>query len=134
MDLDRAVFVVDLRSETLREDREALDRRVELTAPEDELALDEPIDTLALLHDGTDEPLLLSITPTRDRDELDAIARLMRFAVLRGERMAKVAIEYGGELERRLAFERRLPAWAYDGIDAALPPELRVLRRPSLQR
>lgn len=122
MDLDRPVLVVDLRTASMREGG---------ALPADEaLGEDETIDVVALLHDGSDAPLLLPIEPTRDRRLLDAIARLMRFAVERGERIPGAAIRYGSEYERTLAFERRLPAWAYDGIDARLPPALRPLQRP----
>ena len=41
------------------------------------------------------------------------------------------AADYGDVRERRLLFERRLPGWVHDGIDASgLPPALaRVLGR-----
>lgn len=124
---DRPVLVVDLRSRALDEDR-AGEGGASLP-PDAPLEPDETIDTVALLHDGSDAPLLLPIAPTRDRRFLDALARLMRFAVLRGERIPRVAVLYGSEYERSLAFERRLPAWAERGIDAPLPPALRALRR-----
>lgn len=121
---DRAVFVVDLRAATLERERAGA------RPPPDE-PIDEDIDTLAILHDESDEPLLLPLVPTRDREELDAIARLVRFAVEHDERILTVATRYGGELERRLVFERRLPAWAYDGAVGPLPRSLHVLaRRP----
>lgn len=130
-DLDPPALVVDLRARALARDRAALEEREE--APP--LPTDEPLEAhevvawIAVLHDASDEPLLLPIEPTRDRRRLDAVARLLRFAVMRGERMPEVAVRYGEEYERRLAFERRLPAWAYDGVDPrvarALPEPLR---------
>jgi hypothetical protein len=132
MDADRPVFVVDLREEALRDDRLALaEGSMAPPLPADEQT-EMPIDTLAVLHDGSDEPLLLPLLRTRDREELDAIARMLRFAVLLGERIEKVAAEYGGPRERRLLFERRLPPWVYDGIDAPSAMGLRRHRRAEL--
>lgn len=130
---DRPVLVVDLRASSLAEDRAAGDGAPALP-PDEPLEDGETIDLVALLHDGSDAPLLLAIEPTRDRRLLDALARLMRFAALRGERIPRVAVRYGSEYERTLAFERRLPAWAYDGIDAPLPASLSALRRRPQRR
>lgn len=126
-DLDRPVLVVDLRAPSLAEDRE--EARAPALPEDETIEEGESIDAVALLHDASDAPLVLAIEPTRDRRLLDALARLMRFAVVRGERIPTVAVRYGSEYERSLVFERRLPPWAYDGIDAALPPALRVLQR-----
>lgn len=90
---------------------------------DDALDPSETIELVAILHDESPAPLLLPIEPTRDRRLLDAIARLVRFAVARGERIPAVAIRYGDEYERALAFERRLPRWAYEGV-ADPPSEL----------
>lgn len=97
--------------------------------PDETLAPDETISLVAVLHEGLSEPLLLPIEPTRDRRLLDAIARLLRFAVEHEERIPAVAVRYGDAYERALAFERRLPRWAYEGMDArGLPADLaRVL-------
>jgi hypothetical protein len=111
-DLDRPVLVIDLR-ETLA---------AAAQSPPDEV-IDEPVELCAIVHDALPEPLVLPLPSGLDREELDAIARLVRFAVERRERIPNVAIAHGGELERRLAFERRLPKWAYDGLDR-MPPEL----------
>jgi hypothetical protein len=93
-----------------------------------------PVARLALLIDGWDEPLLLPVEPTRDVAWLDAVARMLRIAVLAGERVPAVAVNYGDVPERALAFERRLPEWAYLGVDeeisARLPTELRVVLGP----
>jgi hypothetical protein len=134
---DRPVLVVDLRRRALEADRRALEGGPAPATPADEpLGRGETVDLVALLHDGAEEPLLLPIEPTADRALLDALARLLRFAVLRGERIPKVATDYGSEHERRLAFERRLPAWAYEGIEEAalrsVPRAVRAVlaRRP----
>lgn len=126
MNDDEPVLVIDLRSATLAADRDALGGSPAPDVPDDEpLTEDETIAHVALLHDASDAPLLLPIEPTRDRRWLDALARLIRFAVLRGERVPSVAVRYGTEYERSLAFERRLPRWAYEGIDTRhLPPEI----------
>jgi len=132
---DRPVFVVDLRAAAMEESAaEVVDRRDEdgpRSLPEPPLL---PIDQVALLVDGRDEPVLLSVEPTRDVELLDALARLLRIALLSGERVPAVAVEYGDELERRLAFERRLPAWVYDGVRPAvalrLPAALRSVLGP----
>lgn len=97
-----------------------------------------PISRLALLVDGWGEPLLLPVEPTVDVAWLDAVARLLRIAVLAGERVPVVAINYGEVFERTLAFERRLPEWAYAGVDEAtaarLPPEVRAVLGPQRGR
>jgi hypothetical protein len=132
-ELDRPVLVVDLRKEALAADRAAIEGEPAPASPPDEpLADEETIDTVAVLHDES-EPLLLPIEPTRDRRYLDALARLFRFAVLRGERIPETAVRYGTEYERTLAFARRLPAWAYDGIErppSALRRTLKKGQRP----
>jgi len=113
---DPPVWVVDLRTA----------RDTEVGPPVDE-ALDpsEAIELVAIIHDASETPLLLPIEPTRDRRLLDAIARLVRFAVAHGESIPAMAIRYGDEYERTLAFERRLPRWAYEGVAAPnLPSEL----------
>ncbi len=126
-DLDRPVFVVDLREAALAEDRAALERNEQAPplAPDEPLDAEEAIDTIAVLHDESETALLLPIEPTRDRRLLDAIARLLRFAVLHGKRMPEIAVLYGNEYERTLAFARQLPRWAYDGVDVTLPVVLR---------
>lgn len=140
-ELDRPVLVVDLRAPARAEDRALVERGATPPAlpPDEPLAEDETVSLLAILHDGSDEPLLLPLAPTRDRRWLDAVARLLRVAVLRGASMSEVATAYGTEYERRLAFTRALPAWAYDGIEPrlarALPRELRrVLVRREQRR
>lgn len=131
---DAPVLVVDLRERARADDRAALGGAPPPLPADEPLEAHERVDTVAVLHDGSDEPLLLAIEPTRDRGELDAIARILRFAVLHGARMPEVAVTHGGEQERSMAFERRLPRWAYEGIDRrrarALPPALRAVLAP----
>ncbi len=139
IDPDEPVFVVDLTPEEL--DRTAAEIRRGGDAPRPGRILpeppDRPIEWLALVTGAEEDPLLLPLEPTRDVVLLDALARLIRIAVLSGERIPAVAINYGDRLERILAFERRLPRWAYEGIDpadaAALPREIRavLVRSPS---
>lgn len=118
--LDPPVWVVDLRTHAGGTDEASA---VTSLAPEENVAL------VAVLHDELAEPLLLPIEPTRDLRRLDAIGRLFRFAVERGERIPAVAVRYGEPYERALAFERRLPRWAYEGVETReLPAALaRVL-------
>jgi hypothetical protein len=106
-ELNRPVWVVDLST----------DGGSAPPTPEDALAPGEMIELVAVLHDELDAPLLLPIAPTLDLRLLDAIARLLRFAVEHGERIPAVAVRYGSEYERALAFEKRLPRWAYEGTD-----------------
>jgi hypothetical protein len=135
-DPNEPVFAVDLtKGELARCVEEIEEDTVAPTAPR---RLPEPperpIRWMALIYDEAEDPLLLPIEPTRDVCLLDALARLLRIAVLSGERISSVAINYGEELERTLAFERRLPAWAYEGIEARrashLPEPLRTVLGP----
>lgn len=134
-DPDEPVFVIDLTSAELARcaaemqgSQELLDERPLPEPP------DQPIRVVALLAEGLSEPFLLRIDPTRDVLYLDALGRILRIAVLSGERMPTVAVEYGEELERKLAFERRLPSWAYEGIERGLarrlPEDLRAVLAP----
>jgi hypothetical protein len=137
---EELVFVVDLTTREI----ESLARDIERGGPETSprtARRDEPsrpIRRLALLLDTWEEPLLLPVEPTRDAKLLDALARLLRIAVLAGERVPTVAIDYGEEYERTLAFERRLPDWVYSGVDARtaarLPPRVRLVLGPTRAR
>ena len=131
-DPDEPVFVVDLT----RPEMERCAAEIEGDGePPEERRLPErperPVRWLALLIEGWGDPLLLPVEPTEDVVFLDALARIIRIAVLSGERMPSVAVGYGEELERKLAFEQRLPRWAYEGIDpvlaARLPSDVRVV-------
>lgn len=127
---EELVFVVDLTTDEIERIADGIDddsptepKTLPPTPPE-------PIGTVALLLDGWEEPLLLPVEPTRDVERLDALARLLRIAVLAGERVPTVAVEYGDELERTLIFERKLPGWVYDGV----APEVAVTLPPEVQR
>lgn len=139
-DLEEPIFVVDLTDGEMERCASAVaqadrgwgsDRR--LPDPPSR-----PIRWLALVIEGRDDPVLLPLEPTRDVEFLDALARIIRIAVLAGERIPTVAIEYGTELERSLAFERCLPSWAYDGvapdISARLPRHLRKVLESRISR
>jgi hypothetical protein len=132
---EELIFVVDLTAAEIdRASREIDAGGPRPPPPELPDAPPSPVSRMALLIDGWDEPLLLPIEPTLDVAWLDAVARLLRIAALAGERVPAVAVNYGEVLERTLAFERRLPEWAYTGVDdatsARLPPELRVVLGP----
>ncbi|MFK7987159.1 MAG: hypothetical protein AB8I08_14135 [Sandaracinaceae bacterium] len=100
---DAPVFVIDLRPSTAVRARTVLDGHA------DELV--EPIAHVAITdHDGDID--VHAIEPTTDLRLLDALARLIRFADARGLSVMVAAERYGTEYERRLLFERRLPAWA----------------------
>jgi hypothetical protein len=140
-DPEEPVFVIDLTDEAMAECERDVAAAAEEDAPRGpERPLPAPpeggeaITRVALLLEGEEAPLLLPVEPTRDMILLDALARLLRVAVLAGERVPSVAIEHGDALERRLAFERRLPRWVYEGLpshlERRLPPKIRrVLSR-----
>jgi len=125
--LDEPVFAVDVTTSSMKRLRARLvdadEERLELGSREPDDP-DSPISTVAVLYDEQRDPLLLPVEPTRDGELLDAIGRLLKLAVLQGVSMTQVAQRLGGELERRLFFERRLPSWAYDGVDARQVPDL----------
>lgn len=135
---EELLFVVDLTTAEIDRVSQEIDAGGRPEPPELPPVPPTPISRMALLIDGWDEPLLLPIEPTRDVAWLDAVARLLHIAVLAGERVPAVAVNYGDVLERSLAFERRLPRWAYSGLDeetaARLPPELRAVLGPQRSR
>lgn len=107
----------------LEADRRALDGA---PSPRPLPRVEEAISQVALLpRDGP--PVLLPIPATEDARLLDALARLVRFAVMLGEPILAVAERYGGEYERALAREGRLPRWAIEGVREPLPPSLAIL-------
>lgn len=128
---DDLAFVIDLRRAAMDEvAREvaaassgAFVPRVLPSPPEGAIA------TVALLVDGADAPVLLPIAPTRDVRYLDALARLLRFAVLRGAPVREIARAYGTDYERSL----ELPRWSRGELDAAarsrLPPAVAAALR-----
>lgn len=116
MDRDGLVFVIDLRAAAMDEVAREVDAAlagafVPRVLPE---IPTEPIGCVALLVDDGD-PVALPIEPTDDVRWLDALARLVRFAVLRGETVSAIAKRYGGPYERAMS----LPGWARGELDAA---------------
>jgi hypothetical protein len=115
---DEPVFVIDLSEAALAEARSdfeeplgpARGRPRDLSAPE------RPVRAVALLLGASEDPLLLEIEPTRDAVMLDALARLVRAALVTGETVASLATEHGGEALRRLYLERRFPRFVYEGV------------------
>jgi hypothetical protein len=136
LDTEEPVFVIDLTAGAIEEAAARSSETTERAPPPS--ALPErpakPIGQVALLIDGWPEPLVLALAPTSEVELLDALGRLLKIAVLSGERVPAVAVNYGDELERRLAFERRLPEWVYEGIDEGiarkLPPAVRKVLGP----
>jgi hypothetical protein len=132
------VFVVDLRAPAMAEVAQLVAHGEASDAAPAGRSLPEvpsqPISHLALLMEGRQELLFLPLEPTQDVEYLDTLARLLRIAVLSGKRIPTVAVEYGEEQERELAFSRRLPHWAYHGVPealaASLPAELEVVLGP----
>ena len=131
---EELVYVVDLTTTELERAEEEIHSKRQLEPPPLPEEPPREIEILALLIDGREEPLFLPIEPTRDVLYLDALARLLRIAALAGETLSSVAINYGEAFERSLAFERRLPTWAYDGVDrdvaVTLPRELQLVLAP----
>ena len=122
---DELVFAIDLTDAGLAELSSVVSGAAEPREPPplpDPPAA--PIRTVALLFEAGEDPLLLPVEPTRDVAALDALGRLLKVAVLSGRRLPAVAAEHGEELERRLAFERRLPRWVYDGLEPRLADRL----------
>lgn len=131
IDPEEPVFVIDLRAPVMREVAQEIEAasagafvpRVMPPPPERDLRC------VALIVDGPGDPILLPIAPTRDVRLLDALARLVRFAVVREMPVRDVATRYGDAYERGLVERRELPAWAIDGVDAsmvhALPADVR---------
>jgi len=132
------VFVVDLRAPAMAEVAQLVAQQDPTETGPAAQPLPEvpsqPISHLALLVENREEPLLLPLEPTQDVEYLDALARLLRIALVAGKRIPTVAVEYGEERERQLAFSRRLPRWAYHGIPDALsgslPPALKAVLGP----
>jgi hypothetical protein len=89
-----------------------------------------PIHAVALIFSWAEEPMLLSIEPTKDTQVLDAMARLIRAAMLTGQPISTLVTENGDEEIQQLYFAHKLPSFIYDGIPKALcgkvPVELRA--------
>lgn len=130
------VFVIDLRDAAMQEIAREVDAAIEgafvprvLPAPPEA-----PIAAVALLVGaGEGEPFVLPIEPTTDVRWLDALARLVRFAVLRGATVEEVATQYGEEYERALVGGGRLPGWALGALDAPTAARLPETVRRALR-
>ncbi len=90
----------------------------------------QPIRAVALLFARDADPVLLSIRPTLDTAMLDAMARLVRSALLTRRSVASLVTEAGDAELKRLYFARALPRFIYDGVPAPvrhrIPEELRA--------
>ena len=90
--------------------------------------LPRPIRAVALIFAWEKDPVLLSIQPTKDTQMLDAVARLMRTAMLTQRSVGALVTEYGDDELKRLYFSRRMPRFIYEGIPAPvrhrIPSEL----------
>jgi hypothetical protein len=128
------VYVVDLRARAIDEAARVSRDEPAGPPPSPPPSPASDVRAVALLLDGRNEPLVVDVPPTRDGRLLDALGRLLKIAVLAGERVPSVAVTYGEEYERTLVFERRLPRWVFDGLDGrtadALPPEIRRVLGP----
>ena len=129
LSVDDPIFVIDLSDETMQKAREALDEDVPMV-PASELSeqADRHLRAVALVFDWSDDPVLLAMEPTNDLKMLDALARLMRFALLTGHSIARLVTEHGDDEMKRMFFARRFPRFVYRGIPVSvrkrLPKEL----------
>lgn len=87
-----------------------------------------PIRAIALVFTWEGDPVLLSIQPTVDTEMLEAVARLIRMAMLTRRSVASLVTDAGDEQLKRLYFSRKLPRFIYDGVPAPvrhrIPTEL----------
>jgi hypothetical protein len=87
-----------------------------------------PIRAVALVFAWEGDPVLLPIQPTVDTEMLEAMARLIRMAMLTRRSVANLVTEAGDEPLKRLYFSRKLPRFIYDGVPAPvrhrIPTEL----------
>jgi hypothetical protein len=115
------VFVVDLTPRTMEACRTDLAGPAPggdpATAPAPAPA-SRPIRAVALVFTWEGDPVLLSIQPTADTEMLEAMARLLRMAMLTRRSVASLVTEAGGEHLKRLYFSRKLPRFIYDGVPA----------------
>lgn len=121
MNGDALVFVIDLRAAAMAEVAREVEAAkagafVPRVLPDEPEA---PIETVALLVDEGG-PLLLPIAPSRDVRWMDALARLVRFAVLHRQSVTEVAARYGHAYERSMS----LPAWARGELEPAVAERL----------
>lgn len=147
LDIYDPVFVVDLTPQTM--DACASDFAVRLSSPDDaalaqrQAALpatpQRPIRAVALIFAWEKDPVLLNIQPTQDTEMLDAVARLIRTAMLTQRSVGAIVTEHGDDQLKRLYFSRRMPRFIYEGIPAPvrhrIPNELqRALGQGSRRR
>jgi hypothetical protein len=115
------VFVVDLTPQTMNTCRADFGLG---SPPNVEVATvvpdppERPVRALALVFAWEEDPVLLSIQPTLDTEMLDAVARLIRAALITRRSIAHLVTEHGDDEMKRLYFSRRLPRFIYDGIPA----------------
>ena len=121
------VFVVDFSEETMRA------CAADFMAPTEDVATEEKppprapeksIRAIALVFDWQDDPVLLAINPTKDTAMLDALARLLRGAIITGASVSHLATEYGDDTMKRMYFAKRFPRFVYRGIPATVRPRL----------
>lgn len=115
------VFVVDLTPQTMSVCRVELERGGSEGDAEHPRTLElpeRPIRAIALVFAWGDDPVLLSIQPTADMEMLDAVARLIRTAMLTRRSIATLVTESGDDDLKRRYFARSLPRFVYDGIPA----------------
>lgn len=108
---DELVYAIDLRRDALGDVERDL-RSGDRTSPPAPPSPARPLRFVALLVDGRDEPVLLPIAPTRDGRFLDALARLIRVAVVLQQPVPEVARLYGAPYEQDLVARGLLPEWA----------------------
>ena len=131
---DDPVYVVDLTEAALAACRAAFDDAnlgtdpaFEGTDPNPQRGPKKrPIRAVAFLTEADADPVLVPITPTRDVMALDAMARLVRAAVVTGVPVAELATRHGDGQLTALYRARRLPAFVYTP-SADLPAWLTAL-------
>jgi hypothetical protein len=113
------VFVVDLTPQTMNVCRVEFERgRPESEPAAPRVVPERPIRAIALVFAWEEDPVLLSIQPTTDLGMLDAVARLIRTAMLTRRTIATLVTDFGDDDLKRRYFARGLPRFVYDGIPA----------------
>ena len=124
------VFVIDLTPQTMSVCRVEFEggRPDGATPATPRDGPERPIRAIALVFAWEEDPVLLSIQPTTDTRMLDAVARLIRTAMLTHRTIATLVTEFGDDDLKRRYFARGLPRFVYDGIPAPvrhrIPAEL----------
>jgi hypothetical protein len=122
LSIDEPVFIIDLTEATMAEARTDFEDPAPEAggSPRALPSIAEPIRSVALVFDGQVDPVLLGVESTEDAVMLDALARLLRSALITGRSLASLAVDHGDELLRRLYFQRSLPRFVYDGIPSTV--------------